>query len=97
MAYKTTTAIRDLQDNEYCYYEGAVYPRHGLEVSANRIDELLKKGVIKKDDVEVEESSTEKLPSTKEIKEKLDNLGIKYKSKASKTELLSLLEEASLE
>ena len=32
--------------------------------------------------------------TTKKIKTKLDELGIKYKSSASKAELLTLLEEA---
>ena len=46
MKYKTTKAIRDLQDNEHYYYEGAIYPREGLEVSQERLDELIEKGVI---------------------------------------------------
>ena len=83
MTYKTTKAIRDTQDNDFCYYEGAIFPRKGLEVSKERLEMLVKNGYI----VKVELTS-------KEIKAKLDELGIKYKSGASKAELLTLLEEA---
>ena len=81
MAYKTTTAVRDTQDNDFYYYAGATYPREGLEVSKERLETLVKNGYI----VKVELTS-------KEIKNKLDELGIKYKSSASKVELLALLE-----
>lgn len=30
----------DLQDNDYAYNEGDIYPRDGLKVSKERIDEL---------------------------------------------------------
>ena len=81
MTYKTTTAVRDTQDNGFYYYSGATYPRQGLEVSKERLETLVKNGYI----VKVELTS-------KEIKDKLDELGIKYKSSASKVELLALLE-----
>ena len=83
MTYKTTTAVRDTQDNGFYYHAGATYPREGLEVSEERLETLVKNGYI----VKVELTS-------KEIKAKLDELGIKYKSSASKAELLTLLEEA---
>ena len=83
MTYKTTTAVRDTQDNGFYYHAGASYPREGLEVSKERLETLVKNGYI----VKVELTS-------KEIKAKLDELGIKYKSSASKAELLTLLEEA---
>ena len=83
MTYKTTKAIRDTQDNGFYYHAGATYPREGLEVSKERLETLVKNGYI----VKVELTS-------KEIKAKLDELGIKYKSSASKAELLTLLEEA---
>ena len=82
MTYKTTTAVRDTQDNGFYYHAGATYPREGLEVSKERLETLVKNGYI----VKVELTS-------KEIKNKLDELGIKYKSSASKAELLALLEE----
>ena len=82
MTYKTTTAVRDTQDNGFYYHAGATYPREGLEVSKERLETLVKNGYI----VKVELTS-------KEIKNKLDEFGIKYKSGASKAELLALLEE----
>ena len=101
MTYKTTKAILDTQDNDFCYYEGAIFPRKGLEVSKERLETLVKNGYIiavddKKpepaDEVgeETEENKTEL--TAKEIKDKLDELGIEYKSSASKAELLALLE-----
>ena len=83
MTYKTTKAIRDTQDNDFCYYAGAIFPRKGLEVSEERLETLVKNGYI----VKVELTS-------KEIKAKLDELGVEYKSSASKAELLALLEGA---
>ena len=82
MTYKTTKAIRDTHDNDFCYYAGAIFPRKGLEVSAERLETLVKNGYIVKAEL-----------TSKEIKAKLDELGIKYKSSASKVELLALLEE----
>lgn len=81
MTYKTTKAVRDTQDNGFYYHAGATYPRQGLEVPKERLETLVKNGYI----VKVELTS-------KEIKAKLDELGIDYKSSASKAELLSLLE-----
>ncbi|MGQ7513571.1 HeH/LEM domain-containing protein [Streptococcus suis] len=104
MTYKTTKAIRDLQDDEFCYYAGAIYPRPGLVVSQERLDELVEKGAIvavdevptqldEKETVEVEEVTVEDL-TINEIKAALDDLGIKYSSRAKKAELLELLKEA---
>lgn len=95
MTYKTTKAIRDTQDNDFCYYAGAIYPRRGLEVSKERLDELVEKGAIFKieepivDGIELDKSQT-----VDEIKTKLDVLGIKYSSSAKKAELLELLKGA---
>lgn len=95
MTYKTTKAIRDTQDNDFCYYAGAIYPRRGLEVSKERLDELVEKGAVFKieepivDGIELDESQT-----VDEIKAKLDGLGIKYSSIAKKAELLELLKGA---
>ncbi|AEZ62130.1 hypothetical protein Sinf_0789 [Streptococcus infantarius subsp. infantarius CJ18] len=95
MTYKTTKAIRDTQDNDFCYYAGAIYPRQGLEVHKERLDELVEKGVIVKieelivDEIELDENNT-----VDEIKAKFDELGIKYSSSAKKAELLELLKGA---
>ena len=102
MTYKTTKAILDTQDNDFCYYAGAIFPRQGLEVSKERLEMLVKNGyIVAVDDNEPEsadegvgeetENRNEELTS-KEIKAKLDELGIEYKSSASKAELLALLE-----
>ena len=102
MTYKTTKAIRDTQDNDFCYYEGAIFPRQGLEVSEERLEMLVKNGyIVAVDDnkpepadegigEETEENKTEL--TAKEIKDKLDELGVEYKSSASKAELLALLD-----
>ena len=103
MTYRTTKAIRDLQDDEFCYYEGAIYPRPGLVVSQERLDELVKKGaIVAVDDIqdqpeaeevaEVEEPVED--PTIDEIKSALDDIGIKYSSRAKKAELLELLKGA---
>ena len=101
MTYKTTKAIRDTQDNDFCYYAGAIFPRKGLEVSEERLEMLVKNGYIvavddKKPEPEFEageETEDDKVELTsKEIKAKLDELGIEYKSNASKAELLALLD-----
>ncbi|WP_293888362.1 HeH/LEM domain-containing protein [Streptococcus sp.] len=102
MAYKTTKAIRDTQDNDFCYYAGAIYPRKGLEVSKERLETLVKNGYIvavddKKPEPVLEEVGGETKDrkvelTSKEIKAKLDELGIEYKSSASKADLLALLE-----
>lgn len=103
MTYKTTKAIRDLQDDEFCYYAGAIYPRPGLVVSQERLDELVEKGAIvavdevptqpdEEETVEVEETVED--PTIDEIKAALDNLGIKYSSRAKKAKLLELLKGA---
>lgn len=81
MTYKTTKAVRDTQDNGFYYHAGATYPRKGLEVSKERLETLVKNGYIVKAEL-----------TSKEIKAKLDELGVKYKSSASKAELLALLE-----
>ena len=101
MTYKTTKAILDTQDNDFCYYAGAIFPRQGLEVSEERLEMLVKNGYIvavddnKPESVfeageETKENKTEL--TAKEIKDKLDEFGIEYKSSASKAELLALLD-----
>ena len=102
MTYKTTKAIRDTQDNDFCYYAGAIFPRQGLEVSEERLEMLVKNGyIVAVDDNKPEpadegvggetKDNKEEL-TAKEIKDKLDELGVEYKSSASKAELLALLE-----
>ncbi len=40
MMYRVIKYFTDLQDNEYAYNVGDVYPRHGVVVSGERIAEL---------------------------------------------------------
>lgn len=107
MTYIVTTNIIDTKDNDRLYEVGEVYPRADLTVSDNRIKELLEKGVIALEGSEGETTSAEEAapaveseseaeaepdPSVKELKAKLDELGIKYGSRATKDELKALLE-----
>lgn len=100
MGYKTTHAILDSLDNDQYYYGGAVYPRPGFVVSQERLDELVEKGHIVKIDDEPslpakrEEKPVVEDPTIDEIKAALDDLGIKYSSRAKKAELLELLKGA---
>ena len=101
MTYKTTKAILDTQDNDFCYYAGAIFPRQGLEVSEERLEMLVKNGYIvavddnkpePADEVGEETKDNKEELTAKEIKDKLDELGVEYKSSASKAELLALLD-----
>lgn len=95
MTYIVTTNIIDTKDNDRLYETGEVYPRADLTVSDNRIKELLEKGVIALEGAEGEAApEAEPDPSVKELKAKLDELGIKYGSRATKDELKALLEGA---
>ena len=97
MAYVVSKNILDTKDNNYLYEKGETYPRPDLNVSDNRIKELLGKGVIESDGAEGHLSPDTKAESdlsTKELKAKLDELGIKYGSRASKDELKALLDGA---
>ena len=101
MTYIVTTNIIDTKDNDRLYETGEVYPRADLTVSDNRIKELLEKGVIALEGAEGEAIPAEETvpeaepdPSVKELKTKLDELGIKYGSRATKDELKALLEGA---
>lgn len=40
MTYKVIKYFTDLQDNEYPYNEGDIFPRSGVTVSAERLQEL---------------------------------------------------------
>ena len=68
MTYKTTKAIRDTQDSDFCYYAGEIYPRDGYEPTDKRIEELLKKGAIISDGAEAEKpkKATKKPKAAKE-------------------------------
>ena len=38
--YKVIKYFTDLQDNNYAYYVGDTFPRNGVDVGAERIEEL---------------------------------------------------------
>ena len=38
--YKVIKYFTDLQDNNYAYYVGDTFPRNGVEVGAERVEEL---------------------------------------------------------
>ena len=40
MKYKVVKLFTDLQDNNYAYHVGDSFPREGLTVTAERLDEL---------------------------------------------------------
>ncbi|HEM3198466.1 TPA: hypothetical protein U0908_000628 [Streptococcus suis 14A] len=70
MGYKTTHAILDSLDNDQYYYGGAVYPRPGLVVSQERLDELVEKGaIVAVDEVPAQPDEEE----TVEVEEELDD------------------------
>ena len=89
MAYKVTQAIRDLQDNEFYYTSGDVFPRKGLKVDDERVAELVKGGYIVAD---VEEDAD----LTKLKKDELVALavekGIEVDTKDTKAEIIEKLE-----
>ncbi|WP_079846046.1 hypothetical protein [Streptococcus suis] len=103
MAYIVTRNILDSKDNNRLYETGETYPRPDFTVSDSRIKELIGKGAIVSDgaegdlSLEPKDENNEKDPSAKELKAKLDELGIKYGSRASKDELKALLEGAEEE
>ena len=87
MTYKAKITFRDLQDNEYIYQVGEVYPREGYETSKERVAEVLEKGGI-------EPVEPSKELTVKELKAKLDEDGIEYDAKAKKADLEELLKDA---
>lgn len=46
MTYKTVKDFRDLQDNLHLYRAGDTYPRTGVKVNRERVNELLRKKLI---------------------------------------------------
>ena len=41
MKYRVITTFTDLQDNGYRYHTGDTFPRDGVEISTERVEELL--------------------------------------------------------
>lgn len=97
--YKVIKSFKDLQDDDFIYgAPNGLYPREGLEVSQDRINEIIEAGYIENLEVEdvIQSDSNEitQVPNEDwtidEIKEYLDYLGIEYKARDSKATLLEL-------
>ena len=92
--YRVITSFIDTKDGGYFYDKNDdkrnVYPREGYEPDEERIKVLTSKnnsyGMAF-----IEEVKEEKEMTVKEIKARLDEKGVKYKSGDTKDELLELL------
>ena len=89
MAYKVTQAIRDLQDNEFYYTSGDVFPREGLKVDDERLAELVKGGYIVAD---VEEDADLSKLKKDELVALAVEKGIEVDTKDTKAEIIEKLE-----
>ena len=63
MKYKVLRFFNDLQDDNYYYETGSVYPRDGLNPSQERIDELA--SIDNKQGIPLIEPIVEQLKTTK--------------------------------
>ena len=97
--YKVVKSFKDLEDDNFMYSApNGLYPREGVEVSQDRINEIIEAGYIEKLDVEdiVKSDGNEVTQSPNEdwtideIKDYLDNLEIEYKARDNKGTLLEL-------
>lgn len=100
--HKVIKSFKDLSDDNFMYgAPNGLYPREGLKVSQDRINEIIEAGYIEKLEVEdvvqsegnVETKSPNEDWTIDEIKEYLDHLGIEYKARDSKGTLLELAGE----
>ena len=89
MAYKTTKAIRDLQDNQHYYRAGDVFPREGLKVDDDRVAELVEGGYIVAD---VEEDADLSKLKKDELVALAVEKGIEVDTKDTKAEIVEKLE-----
>ena len=89
MAYKTTKAIRDLQDNQHYYRAGDVFPREGLKVDDERVAELVEGGYIVSD---VEEDTDLSKLKKDELVALAVEKGVEVDTKDTKAEIIEKLE-----
>ena len=89
MAYKTTKAIRDLQDNQHYYRAGDTFPRNGLKVDDERVAELVEGGYIVAD---VEEDTDLSKLKKDELVALAVEKGIEVDTKDTKAEIIEKLE-----
>lgn len=105
--YEVVKDFKDLQDKGYVYRARDPFPREGVEVSEDRIQELSsvenkRKEILikskepdnKKPEFEMENLTPESIKeqyTNDEIKARLDVLGIEYKSNDNKDKLIERL------
>ena len=89
MAFKVTQAIRDLQDNNFYYAAGDIYPRKNLQVDDERLAELVKGGYIVAD---VEEDADLSKLKKDELVALAVEKGIEVDTKDTKAEIIEKLE-----
>lgn len=101
--YIVLKSFTDLQDKNYVYRAGEPYPREGYEPTKERIKELSTENNSRKEALiaasekqthfELEELSADAIRehTNAEIKERLDELEIEYKSNDSKDVLIERL------
>ena len=92
MAFKVTQAIRDLQDNNFYYAAGDIYPRKNLQVDDERLAELVKGGYIVAD---VEEDADLSKLKKDELVALAVEKGIEVDTKDTKAEIIEKLEVQS--
>lgn len=71
MKYKVVKDFTDLQDNDYIYRAGDLFPREGVEVSEERIKELSTKN-NKRNEVLIEKDTKKDDKKDKEKKKEAD-------------------------
>lgn len=89
MSFKVTQAIRDLQDNNFYYAAGDIFPREGLVVNDERVAELVKGGYIVAD---VEEDTDLSKLKKDELVALAVEKGIEVDTKDTKAEIIEKLE-----
>ena len=89
MSFKVTQAIRDLQDNNFYYAAGDIFPRKGLEVDDERVTELVKGGYIVAD---VEEDADLSKLKKDELVALAVEKGVEVDTKDTKAEIIEKLE-----
>ena len=89
MAFKVTQAIRDLQDNNFYYSAGDIYPRKNLQVDDERLAELVKGGYIVAD---VEEDADLSKLKKDELVALAVEKGIEVDTKDTKADIIEKLE-----
>lgn len=97
--YPVNKVFKDGQDRNYqkehgtkmIYGTNGDYPREGYEPSADRVEELQEKGFI--GDKIKEEKEFSLGNTVDELKAELDDRGVDYDTKATKKDLLALLDD----